>query len=136
MRKRPACKKRPCRICRRWYMPDPRVGDRQKTCGNPRCKRQWHRRKCAEWNKRHSDYFKSNYLHKKLETQSEPISTPAQGAAKSLVPPKSRLETGLPIGYVQDVIGIQHLIIIEYFAQLLVRRFQTMIKEQVLVNTG
>jgi hypothetical protein len=45
-------------------------------------------------------------------------------AAKSPEPNlcKSRLKTGLPLKFVQEVIGIQHLIIIEYLAQLLVRR--------------
>jgi len=36
--------KKPCRICRRWYRPDPRVGARQKTCGSPECQREWNRR--------------------------------------------------------------------------------------------
>ena len=37
-------RKRPCRICKRWFMPHPRVKDRQKTCGNPPCQREWHRK--------------------------------------------------------------------------------------------
>jgi len=36
--------KKPCRVCRRWYRPDPRVGERQKTCGSPQCQREWNRR--------------------------------------------------------------------------------------------
>ena len=35
-------RKRPCRVCRRWFQPDARLGDRQKTCGDPECKREWH----------------------------------------------------------------------------------------------
>jgi hypothetical protein len=27
------CRKRPCRVCRRWFMPNPRLKDRQMTCG-------------------------------------------------------------------------------------------------------
>ena len=116
-------KKRPCGICRRWFMPHPRLKDRQQTCGDPRCKKEWHRKKCAEWNKRNRDYFKTNYLQKKLESQA------------TTTPVKSRLKTGLPIQHVKEVIGIQHLIIIEYLAQLLVRRFQDVIWRQVAVNT-
>ena len=116
-------KKRPCRVCRRWFMPNPRLKDRQKTCGDFQCKRQWHRKKCAEWNKNNPDYFKSNYLQKKLDA------TPAK-----IPQPKSRLKSGLPLGYVQEVIGIQHLIIIEYFGQLLFRRFQEVFSMQVVVN--
>ena len=116
-------KKRPCSICRRWFTPHPRLKDRQKTCGDSACKKEWHRRKCAEWNQANSDYFKANYLQKKLDAQ--PATTPV----------KSRLKTGLPLHYVQEVIGIQHLVIIEYLAQLLVQRFQDVIWRQVTVNT-
>jgi hypothetical protein len=34
------------------------------------------------------------------------------------------------------VIGIQHLVIIEYYFQLLHRRFQEVLARQVLVNTS
>lgn len=117
-------KKRPCSICRRWFMPHPRLKDRQKTCGDPVCKKEWHRKKCAEWNKRNGDYFKTNYLQKKLDSQ---VTTTQV---------KSRLKTGLPLQHVQEVIGIQHLVIIEYLAQLLVQRFQDVIWKQAPVNTG
>ncbi len=116
-------KKRPCGICRRWFMPHPRLKDRQQTCGDPVCKKEWHRKKCAEWNKRNGDYFKTNYLQKKLESQATATQV------------KSRLKTGLPIQHVKEVIGIQHLVIIEYLAQLLVQRFQDLIWRQVAVNT-
>ena len=123
------CKKRPCRICRLWFMPHPRLKDRQKTCGDPACKKEWHRRKCAEWNRNNPDYFKSDYLQNKLDGLGQ-----SEKASKTLRP-KSRLKSGLPLGYVQEVIGIEHLIIIEYFGQLLFRRFQDLIGGQVVVNT-
>ena len=122
-------KKRPCRICRRWFIPNARLKDRQMTCADPKCKREWHRRKCAEWNKDNSDYFKSNYLQKKLEAAT------ASGKPPKPLPPKSRLKSGLPLEYVQEVIGIQHLVIIEYFGQLLFRRFQDVLKAQLVVIT-
>ncbi len=46
MMKHPVHKKRPCRCCRRWFRPNPRVGDRQKTCGENECQREWNRRLC------------------------------------------------------------------------------------------
>jgi hypothetical protein len=81
------------------------------------------------WNKDNSDYFKSNYLQKKLEAV-----TGSEKASKPL-PAKSRLKSGLPLEYVQEVIGIQQLVIIEYFGQLLFRRFQEVLKGQVIVKT-
>ncbi len=123
-------RKRPCRICRRWFMPNPRLKDRQMTCADPKCQREWHRRKCAEWNKDNADYFKETYLQKKLDdaiTSGTPSNPP---------PVKSRMKSGLPLGYVQEVMGIQHAVIIEYLGQLLFRRFQEVIRGQVTVNTG
>jgi len=129
MYKTTICKKRPCRICRRWFLPNPRLKDRQKTCGNTKCKKEWHRKRCSEWNKKNTDYFKTNYLQKKLDAAS-----PSEKASK-ILPVKSRLKSGLPLNYVQEVIGIQHLVIIEYLAQLLLRRFQEVLRSQLVVNT-
>lgn len=125
-----SCTKRPCRICRRWFTPNPRLTDRQKTCGDPRCQRQWHRKKCSEWNKRNTEYFRTNYLHHKLNA-----ACPSKKASR-ILPIKSRLKSGLPLRFVQEVIGIQQLVIIEYLAQLLVRRFQEVFRGQVTANTG
>jgi hypothetical protein len=127
-------KKRPCRICRRWFTPNPRLKDRQMTCGDERCKNEWHRKKCAEWNEKNADYFRSNYLQKKLDAVSQydkvrQCGNPPPG------PKKSRLKSGLPHRFVQEVIGIQHLIIIEYFGRLLIKRFQEVLKGQLFVNT-
>ncbi len=128
-------KKRPCRVCRRWFMPNPRLKNRQMTCGDSECKKEWHRKKCAEWNKKNSDYFKTNYLQNKLDvaTQNDKARQPR---SSSPCPQKSHLKSGLPYQLVQEVIGIQHLIIIEYFGQLLVRRFQDVLRRQPSVNTG
>ena len=122
-------KRRPCRICRRWFTPNPRLKDRQKTCGNTKCKREWHKKKCAEWNKKNPDYFKTNYLQDKLNAAS-----PSETSSK-ILPVKGRFKSGLPLLFVQEVIDIQHLIIIEYLAQLLFKRFQDVLRGQHTVNT-
>lgn len=123
-------RKRPCCICRRWFMPNPRLKDRQKTCGTSQCKREWHRKMCRKWNRENADYFKANYLQKKLEAATE-----RDQSSKNL-PPQSRFKTGLPQRYVQEVISIRNLVIIEYVSQLLYRRFQEVLARQVLVNTS
>jgi hypothetical protein len=65
MKKAMNCRKRPCRIWRRWFSPDPRLKDRQMTCGDAR-KREWHGRKCAEWNRENSELIKTERLLYKL----------------------------------------------------------------------
>jgi hypothetical protein len=122
-------KRRPCRICRRWFTPNPRLKGRQKTCGNAKCKREWHKKKCAEWNKKNPDYFKTNYLQGKLNTAS------TSKTSSQILPVKGRFKSGLPLLLVQEVIDIQHLIIIEYLAQLLFKRFKDVLRGQAVVNT-
>jgi len=92
------------------------------TCGSPKCKREWHRRSCARWNRENVDYFKANYLHKKLHG--------AGSDNRSQRALRGSLVGELLRGQVQEVIGIQQLIIIEYFGRLLIRRFQDAIKLQ------
>lgn len=49
-------RKKPCSICRHWFLPDPRVGRRQRACAG-RCGRELRRRTQAAWRARHPDYF-------------------------------------------------------------------------------
>ena len=114
-------KKRPCCICRRWFTPHPRLKNRQRTCGESGCKNEQHRRKCAQWNKRHADYFKANYLQKKLDSKNQV---------------KTRLKSGLPKDLVQEVIGFQHLVIMEYLVQLILFRVKEVIDAQTVGNNN
>jgi len=129
--------KRPCRICRKWFTPHPRLGDRQKTCGKESCIRKWHAKKCAEWNKKNRSYFQAIYLGSKLESSKTPSQSdnrppPSSNPDKNCPtrPPSSRSTPHLPGDVIQDVIGVQPLIIIEYVVQLLVRSFKEVIRVQ------
>jgi len=118
-------RKRPCRICRRWFVPNPRLKDRQMTCGTAKCQRQWHKKKCAEWNRKNADYFKANYLQKKIDTathcRGDPEATLPANAVDKL--PANRMQTAMPLEYVKELIGVELVIIHEYLAQLLDRRW-------------
>jgi hypothetical protein len=101
------------------------------TCGDPCCKREWHRKKCAQWNRKNEDYFRSNYLQNKLDALNG-----TEGRSRGCPPPgRSRFRTGLPHDKVQEVIGIEQVVIIEYMAQLLLKRFQEVIRIKVAVRT-
>ncbi len=137
MRRGGVCKKRPCRICRRWFMPNAKLKDRQMTCGGPECQREWHRKKCKEWNKNNWEYFRANYLQKKLDTAAQ-LTNPSKSTQPESSPSLTRrthLKVRLPLEVVQEVINIQQVVIIEYFGQLLFRRFQEVLRGQVVVNT-
>lgn len=143
MTNRRKSKKRPCRICRKWFMPNPRLGSRQKTCGATECMRQWHTKKCAEWNKKNrSNYFQTNYLSAKLAPLGVDAKKDTKRPEASTVPPLHLpvARTGkfpqLPRSLIQEVIGGQHLVIIEYVTRLLFRSVQEVIEQQRLEITS
>jgi hypothetical protein len=108
------------------------------TCGRAKCQRQWHKKKCAEWNRKNTDYFKTNYLQKKIDTatrcRGDPEATwPAKHFDKL---PASRMNTGMPLEYVKELIGVQQVIIHEYLAQLLDRRWHKTIHAHYPFNVG
>lgn len=134
-------KKRPCRICRKWFTPDPRIGDRQKTCGDHECMRKWHTKKCAEWNRNNRKCAQENYLHDKLahavseSDDTKKISPALTTSASTVSPSHAAPFPRLPRCLVQEVIGAQQLVIMEYMARQLFRAVQEVISRQVPKNT-
>lgn len=127
MNSKAASRKRPCRVCGKWFTPHPRVADRQKTCGADDCKKEWHRKKCAEWNKKNKADFKSNYLDKKL---SGIPSEESQSADKSSSKPQKKqastihvpLKSGIDPEAFKDFLSAQQAIVIEYIIVQIVRQ--------------
>jgi len=135
-------KKRPCRICQKWFMPHPRVGDRQKTCGDPECMRKWHAGKCGEWNRRNRNYVQENYLSDRLalgvneKEGSEGASAVATKSESHIFASSSASFPQLPRSLIKEVIGAQQFVIMEYIARQLFRSVQEVIKRQGYENTG
>lgn len=119
-------KKRPCCICRKWFQPDVRQKERQKTCGRTGCKKEHHRRHCEKWNKRNKEYFVNNYLEKKIEqieAQSQEKTTklpPEPPSVKALpfTPPAS--SPVLPSEVIIREYGVKNLIIIHYLIRQII----------------
>ncbi len=126
-------RKRPCKICRRWFLPNVRLKNRQKTCTDRQCQKEWHRRQCEDWNKKNIEYFKADYLAKKLKkiTRAPPDSKTTKNDL-----PKSRIKPGLPWSEFQEVINAEHIVIIEYLFEQYVRRYQSAIRKQLTVNAS
>ena len=59
-------KKKPCKICGRWFWPNRRVGRRQRTCSRPECQRERHRRNCEDWHRRNPKYDREGRLRGRL----------------------------------------------------------------------
>lgn len=126
-------KKRPCRVCGKWYPPNPRLEDRQQTCGVKECQRKWHTRKCAEWNRKNRAYFKDIYLRGRLESFGSvpPAKSPFPGLfCRINDPPRRSSPLDLPQEVIKEVIEVKQLIIIEYIVRLLMRGVQEVMHTQ------
>lgn len=98
--------KRPCRVCKRWYRPDPRVGDRQKTCGDQACQREWNRR-LSQWRReREPDREREDRLRDRLQ----------RGACceAGCLP-----ERALVLDVARQVIGLEPLVVIDEYSRVL-----------------
>jgi hypothetical protein len=108
-------------------MPASRARGYQKTCGQAECKKEWHRKKCAEWNKGNAVYFKALYLSRKLTNCGDDNEGDSKGSKSPCInelAPASRRDLKLPRREVQEVTGAKLLVIIEYFGQLLIKCIQ------------
>ncbi len=101
--------KRPCSICRKWFLPDVRQKGRQKTC-SPACQNELHRRQCDAWNKRNKAYSKNNYLGLKIEKTIEQQTAPSS-QKKSLI---RRTKPILPMEIIVAEYGIKPALIVRY----------------------
>ena len=67
----PAPRKRPCSICRHWFRPDPRVGERQRACGKPECQAARRKRTQANWRAKNPEYG-AGYRIQQRSAQEQP----------------------------------------------------------------
>ena len=111
-----SCRKRPCAICRKWFLPDVRQKGRQRTCG-PVCRKERHRRQCEAWNRKNKAQSQNNYLGKKLEKIAD------QKVANDKVAPNSykkhlprQTKPVLPIDIIVTKYGIKSAIMVQYVA--------------------
>ncbi len=96
-------KKRPCSICRKWFLPNPHEGARQATCGRPECQSERHRRSCRDWHRRNPDYDRERRLLERVRKE-----TSARNLALSRVDPLSRLDESVA----RDAVGMEVSVII------------------------
>lgn len=75
----PQARKRPCSICRRWFRPDPRVGDRQHACQKPECQAARRKKTQARWRAANPDYAAAYRIQQRQaqEQAPEPLRVPA-----------------------------------------------------------
>ena len=101
-----------CAGCRRIFLPDPRVGARQKVCSRAECQQARRRRTQAEWRRAHAGYFIERRAKKRMELQKrEDVEAPRTP------PPLS----SLPWRLAQEEFGVAGADFIARFGRVLVR---------------
>jgi hypothetical protein len=118
-------KKRPCSVCRRWFLPDVRVGARQRACGRRECQHERHRRAAERWRAANADYdhdrrWRESIASAKAKSSSLP---PAANAP----PPSARV----PWDVVQDEMRVEGRVILAGFVRVIGSFVQDEIRRQV-----
>ena len=121
----PEARKRPCTICRRWFRPSPRVGVRQRACGNPDCQTARRKKTTADWRKRNPGYAIAWRIDQRVaqaETP-DPLRLPA---------PLNQL----PWNFAKDQFGPQGTDFIALMGALMVRTAKDQIRPYLIDPTG
>ena len=124
--------KRPCRICRGWFQPNPRVGKRQKVCSDPKCQRERHRRSCTSWRQRNPDYDRENRLRQRL--MAEPKATAKVSPETKSEPPEVS-PVRIDWEAARDVVGLKVVVFIEEFGKVLNETVRDEVRRQLVVFT-
>jgi hypothetical protein len=119
------CRSRPCRICRRWFQPHPRLGDRQRVCSRAECQAARRKKTQASWRARNPDYFTALRLEKRAAKVSPPPAPPPPPLR--VPPPLDRL----PWDFAQDQFGAQGADFLGIFGRLLLGVAQDPMRAQV-----
>ena len=102
-------KKRPCVACRRWFRPDPRVGDRQRACSRPECRAALRKRTQAAWREQNPEYAIAWRMQRRCAEDDAEI--------PHVPPPLHRV----PWDLAKDEFGVQGAEILGCFGRLLVQ---------------
>ena len=117
----PNSAKRPCRICRRWFRPDVRVGIRQRACSRLECQAARRKKTQAAWRARNPDYLVAWRIQARAgsERPPEPLRLP---------PPLSNL----PWDIAQDEFGVKGADFIGAMGALLLQAAKDQFEEQLV----
>ena len=107
----PEARKRPCAICRRWFRPDPRVGNRQYACGQSDCQASRRQKTQASWRRRNAGYAIAWRIDRRA-AQTQPTPEPLRIPA-----PLNQL----PWHFAKDQFGSQRADFIGVMGALMVR---------------
>jgi hypothetical protein len=106
--------KRPCSVCRRWFLPDPRVAHCQKTCGSA-CRKALAAKRDAKWRAKNPDYEEHRRLVAALDVA---------GAAGIEIEPATSPLAKVPWRAVQVALGGKTAVVLAFALRLHAARCQ------------
>ncbi len=120
----PDAKKKPCRICRKWFQPEVRVGRRQRACSRPECQAARRKKTQAAWRSRNPGYFIEWRIQVRSETAQppEPFRLP-------------RPLSELPWDIAQDMFGRKGADFIGAMGSVLLRSAKDQLRGQTIEST-
>ena len=118
---------RPCSVCGRWFEPNPRVGDRQRTCGDARCRKEQKRRTQAKWSSANAGYW----TQRRLDAHVVRVEA---GEVAAVRPPPAEMAR-IPSEAAQEAFGSQGAVIIALVVRLLLRSSQDAMGREVATMT-
>lgn len=101
-------RKRPCSVCRRWFVPQRRVGGRQRVCSAEGCQTERHRRACERWHEQHPEYDRERRLRERVRRESGPGEPLARDPLTEVAWEAAR-----------DAVGLEVSVIVEETAKVL-----------------
>lgn len=113
-------RKRPCRICRRWFHPHPRAGERQHVCSAGACQRERHRRACKQWREQEAPAERQHRLRQRIRADADCGQGPAAG-----------LGARLAWDAVRDAVGLEVTVVIEEMLRVLEDTVRDAVRQQV-----
>jgi hypothetical protein len=113
-------RKRPCTICRQWFLPDPRIGKRQRACRKPQCQAARRKKTQAAWRAKNPDCFIGRRIQERGSKEQPPL--PLRMSS-----PLSRL----PWDLAQDQFKVQGADFIGVMVKLVLRAAQDQIRSYV-----
>lgn len=121
-------RKKPCSICRRWFLPDARTRHCQRTCGDAACRAEQRRRTQQHYYKHNRAYWAERRLRGQVQAAE-------QRPAASVVPPPPKILGDIPWELVQDAFGVQGGVLLGFFVRLQLRAVQDAMRAQRIETT-
>ena len=109
-------RKRPCRVCRKWFHPAAQAGNRQHVCSNEDCQRERHRLNCKAWRQRNHEAEQVHRIRQKILAD-----IPGPGR-----PPPGQPAAGIGLCWLRarQVVGLETAVLVEEMAKELQRTWR------------